>query len=60
MVKHSRLVGRVVRCSAYLKGDALYETTQDWWRVTVQAEPPKICDHVEVGFGQGGRRVVLG
>ena len=51
----------MVRCSAYLKSDVLDKTTQDWWRVTAQAEPPKILDHVEVGFfGQGGRKVGLG
>ena len=51
----------MVRFSAYLKGDVLDGTTQDWWRVTVEAEPPKIFDHIKVGFiGQGGRRVGLG
>ena len=47
----------MVRCSANLKGDVLDETTQDWWRETVEAELSKIFDHVEVGFnGQSGRR----
>ena len=51
----------MVRCSADLKGDVLDETTQDLRRVTVEAELPKIFDHVEVGFnGQSGGRVGLG
>ena len=51
----------MMHCPAYLKSVVLDETTQDWWRVTVEAEFPKIFDHVEVGFiGQGGRRVGLG
>jgi len=58
---HSRLRGRVVRYSGDLKSDMPGKTTQDWQRVTVDAELSEIFDHVEVGFiGKGGRRVGLG
>mgnify|MGYP004252761275 CR=1 FL=1 len=51
----------MVRYSANLKGDVSEEITQDWQRVTLEAELPDVFDHVEVGFnGQGGRGVGVG
>gem|GEM_PF-2781780 len=40
----ARLGGRGVHYSAGLKGDVSEETTQNWQRVKVKAEPPEIFD----------------
>ena len=40
----ARLSGRGVHYSAGLKGDVSEETTQNWQRVKVKAEPTEIFD----------------
>ena len=41
---HARLGGCVVHYPAGHKGDVFEETTQNWQRVTVKADPPEIFD----------------
>ena len=41
---HAHLGGSGVHYSAGLKGDVSEETTQNWQRVKVKAEPPEISD----------------
>ena len=41
---HAHLGGRGVHYSAGLKGDVSEETTQNWQRVKVRAEPPEISN----------------
>ena len=44
MGTHARLDGRGIHYAAGLKGDVSEETTKNWQRVKVKAEPPEIFD----------------